>query len=515
MGIEKVKKEGLAGIVMRLWEERGYQTKISKQGSETFVLAKKDRQNSKKELVWVRTKIVSAEGLKTLSKMAKRKGFNAAYCVSTGGFEDKAIQIAKETGVKCVNESRLRTFLQKHGLQNLVHKTTSSEAIFDNGFDSDSSETAKERVAEETPEDNEQSDSRRDFLRKPLKYGAVGLTAVAALGALSSNSNNEDGFQIRKQWSFETNHDIVASPVVSEDYIYIGSKDGRVYSINRHNGEKKWEFDTEEPIETSLGIRKDTIYVNTGGLNVYALNANNGKKRWSFKTNGYGGTAPVVHKDAIYVGSIGDTMYALNAENGRKRWSYKAKGGIISTPIVKNGVIYFGSLGDTFYAVDTKDGSEKWQFKVYDQVQCSPAVTESTVYFGTTSDKFYAVNSENGTQRWRTSLKNGVYNNLITVVDDTILVPSSWSLFALNANDGSEKWKFQSTGSVSGAVVSKNRLYLGSHNGNVHVIDAQAGNRMREYAIGGSVEAAPIVRENFIYVGSTGDSLYSLEEYKE
>ena len=52
-------------------------------------------------------------------------------------------------------------------------------------------------------------------------------------------------------WSFEAEDDIISSPVVGLGNVYIGSTDGKVYSIGLLNGKKVWEFDTEDDIEAS------------------------------------------------------------------------------------------------------------------------------------------------------------------------------------------------------------------------------------------------------------------------
>lgn len=130
MGIEEAGKQELTKIVAKLWQKRGFQTKISNQRSETFVLAKQNDQTQKKELVWINTVIISGKDIRDFSNTAKKKGFNTAYCISIGGFESKAIKIAKQKGVKCINKNHLETILQKNGFANLIPKEKTTNNVF-------------------------------------------------------------------------------------------------------------------------------------------------------------------------------------------------------------------------------------------------------------------------------------------------------------------------------------------------------------------------------------------------
>src|SRR5574337_519147 len=59
------------------------------------------------------------------------------------------------------------------------------------------------------------------------------------------------------KWTFQTEGPITSSPAIGDDgTIYVGSKDKKLYAINR-NGNLKWTFETQGEVDSSPAIRKD------------------------------------------------------------------------------------------------------------------------------------------------------------------------------------------------------------------------------------------------------------------
>ncbi|MCP4723924.1 MAG: PQQ-binding-like beta-propeller repeat protein, partial [bacterium] len=84
-------------------------------------------------------------------------------------------------------------------------------------------------------------------------------------------------------WSFKTGSVIISSPVIGFGNIYIGSTDGKVYTIDLLTGKKVWEFDTEDDIEASPLIIDQTVYIGNLSGDFFALDAVAGKVVWKYK----------------------------------------------------------------------------------------------------------------------------------------------------------------------------------------------------------------------------------------
>ena len=60
-------------------------------------------------------------------------------------------------------------------------------------------------------------------------------------------------------------------------YIYFGSEDGFVYSVNAETGQKNWEYDTGSPVLSAPRLGSDgVIYVGSDSGEFHAIHAETG-----------------------------------------------------------------------------------------------------------------------------------------------------------------------------------------------------------------------------------------------
>jgi uncharacterized repeat protein (TIGR01451 family) len=276
-----------------------------------------------------------------------------------------------------------------------------------------------------------------------------------------------------EKWHFKTDSSIVSSPAISsEGTIYIGSVNGVFYAINP-DGSKKWDYKMGDQIwDSSPAIGTDgTIYIGCYIDNMlYAFNQN-GSVKWSYYFGGGYGvrSSPAIDVfGTIYVGTSGGSLYAFNSD-GSVKWRYNVPGRIHSSPAIDtNGTIYVGSnLNDpTFHAINP-DGTKKWDLNIGSDVQSSPAIgSDGTIYFGSCDKKFYAINPD-GTQKWSIRTASCIHSSPAIGSDGTIYIGSQdRNLYAFNP-DGSLKWFFKVGGTMvvsSPAIGSDGTIYIGSKN---------------------------------------------------
>src|SRR6185295_19272730 len=86
------------------------------------------------------------------------------------------------------------------------------------------------------------------------------------------------------QWRFVTEGDVMSSPTVLGQTVYVGSGDGRLYALDRTAGTKKWAFDAGNPIPSSPAVGGGAVYVGTRDGHFFAVDAASGRQRWKFAT---------------------------------------------------------------------------------------------------------------------------------------------------------------------------------------------------------------------------------------
>jgi outer membrane protein assembly factor BamB len=93
---------------------------------------------------------------------------------------------------------------------------------------------------------------------------------------------------------FETN------PLVINNTIYAGNRDGYFYALDAVSGGLKWRFKTDGPILFSAAYKSNVVYFASNDANAYAINATNGSLIWKsqkFPGEGFHSFWPVIYTD--------------------------------------------------------------------------------------------------------------------------------------------------------------------------------------------------------------------------
>ena len=94
--------------------------------------------------------------------------------------------------------------------------------------------------------------------------GSIVYPAGPYVISVDSNTGQE-------QWSFRTGGEIESSPAISGGTVYVGSKDGKLYAINRKAGQKVWEYTIGAWINSSPAVSGNMVIVGAYDGNVYGF----------------------------------------------------------------------------------------------------------------------------------------------------------------------------------------------------------------------------------------------------
>ncbi|HLF07503.1 MAG TPA: Ig-like domain-containing protein, partial [Thermoplasmata archaeon] len=251
----------------------------------------------------------------------------------------------------------------------------------------------------------------------------------------------------QEQWDFPANNNCASSPAVNGNSVYIGCRDGKVYSLNLANGNKLWERSLNTRVDSSPAVAYGLVFAgNCAGIPscngiMYALYETNGSVAWQYSVNGgninsgaavSGGAiffatqqsmelvslnatqgtliwrknltgpmdmTPSVHAGKVFIGTGNGTsskMLAINVTNGNKVWEYPVVGNLFSSPAVASGKVIFGTSEPSVLALNEATGQSVWSFTaVQSNVFSSPAIYENHVAFGDLANRFYVLGPDN------------------------------------------------------------------------------------------------------------------------
>jgi outer membrane protein assembly factor BamB len=213
----------------------------------------------------------------------------------------------------------------------------------------------------------------------------------------------------RELWRFGTEGRIRSTPAVADGVVFIGSTDGVVYALDLKTGDERWRHETDgagmrseeqrvdrKSIIASPAVSHGTVYVGSRDGYMYALDRETGDRRWRIGHDGsWAMSSAAVVGDALYSGtSDGRFVHSVDAARGEERWRFVGAGYTWSSPSIAGSTIYIGDGGGYLRAIDRASGEEHWSYRVGDGVYSSPAIADGVVFFGSDDGIVYALHGE-------------------------------------------------------------------------------------------------------------------------
>lgn len=199
------------------------------------------------------------------------------------------------------------------------------------------------------------------------RYDAGGPVGAPTVGAGTVYVGGADGTVYAlsasdgsEQWRYDTGDAVWAAPTVVEDTVYVGTgatsenrqlnqrDPHQVVALAVSDGSERWTFETDHEVVASAAAADGTVYVGSWDEHVYALATDDGTEQWRHELNGkVDEAAPVVADGTVYVGTsryeATDRLYALGAADGTEQWTYQARFHLQS-PAVVDSTVYLGQM---------------------------------------------------------------------------------------------------------------------------------------------------------------------------
>lgn len=197
----------------------------------------------------------------------------------------------------------------------------------------------------------------------------------ASLGGLTPE--NIGNLELKWAFAFPNAARARSQPAVTENAIFTGSQDGRVYALDTHSGCIWWTFDADSEVRSAPTLGKDgNLYFGDFNANVYAVNATSGELVWEKSVKDHpAGTitgSPTLYDGRLYVpmssaevvsamdGNYGCCTFrggvtALDAKDGNTLWRMHTTDAPQATGKNKNGVSNFGPSGAPVWSSPTVD----------------------------------------------------------------------------------------------------------------------------------------------------------------
>ena len=280
-----------------------------------------------------------------------------------------------------------------------------------------------------------------------------------------------------------------SAPVLAEDRLYFGGDSGVFWALDANTGEVRWSFDAkvsdEKGIWSTASFEGGCITFGAFNGNVYRLDADTGEVVWLSGVGDWCSSSPTSIEDHGLV-SIGLSyersvwkggVVGLDVRTGHKIWERQVRAPQNGTAAYspKYDLLVVGVGDGAIWALDPGSGKSVWQCPTGGSVQFTPCIDEDLGIVATACDDgFIRVND----------LATGELCFQIETLDKCVATP----------------------------LLVGSRLYCGSNDRVMYIVDVQTGNLVRRLRTRGRILApATCIDGNIVFGNSTG----VLEEINE
>jgi outer membrane protein assembly factor BamB len=184
-------------------------------------------------------------------------------------------------------------------------------------------------------------------IRASLAAGKDYVVAVATDGTL---------FRLDRRgtivWKTNIGAGVASSPACDEErgLVVIGAKDGAVHCLSLSSGARVWKYPADSAVDGSPLCGRDAIYIGSKNGTLYSLSFD-GALRWKRKVGGAIHSKPLIEGAVVFVTTYTAELVAVDAASGEPAGEYRAGSPIYSSPGTDGKRLYFGSNGGVFHAV--------------------------------------------------------------------------------------------------------------------------------------------------------------------
>ena len=162
-------------------------------------------------------------------------------------------------------------------------------------------------------------------------------------------------------WNISLSEHVDTPLTLDGDFIYLGSKSGAVYILDKTSGDIVWESTRFGEIRSSFAVSPDSFYFVTLGGSLYAFDKNDRTEIWNLTLNGCTMSSPVLGRNALVVPS-GNHIYFIKPSNGEILWEYQFTKEefppprcVSSTASISNNLVVFPSNAGKVIAFTSKN----------------------------------------------------------------------------------------------------------------------------------------------------------------
>ncbi|MBN2390932.1 MAG: serine/threonine-protein kinase [Anaerolineae bacterium] len=194
----------------------------------------------------------------------------------------------------------------------------------------------------------------------------------------------------RRAWVYAADGEIRSRPLVAESLILFACQMGTVYALGL-NRESRWRFRGRRGFLASPVMHNGLVFIGSLDNNFYALDARSGWAAWKYRAGGSIVSTAVIWNNMVFFGSVDGFVFALDADDGRVVWRYQTENQITGAASIAEGNLYIGGVDGNLYCFDALTGTVRWRYQTDGPITGAPQIADGIVYVGSADHYVYAI----------------------------------------------------------------------------------------------------------------------------
>ena len=329
------------------------------------------------------------------------------------------------------------------------------------------------------------------------------------------------------KWVFNTGSNVMASPVVVDGVVYVGSDNGRVYALDAQAGTARWTFVTSplKPVRSGACVANGVVYITADNV-LFAIDAAAGTQRWKYtRGSAYAlDNSPALAYGTVFCGfekwSGTAAISGIDALSGKEVWRFRAMdypNNGPQGPAIDETTLYTAGDDNVNFAADLHSELLKYRGGGHHCYACIAVDTANVYYIAQATLR--AVDKNTSLTKWMFSgIVSGDQNprSSPAIAGGTVFIgmQDTW-FYAINANNGQLLWKYKTGGEIwSSPIVAGNAVFVGSQDGWVYAFDVNGSGTsvtpIWRYQTGGPIKSSPWIENGVVFIGSDDGNVYAI-----
>lgn len=274
----------------------------------------------------------------------------------------------------------------------------------------------------------------------------------------------------------------------------------------------RWAAPVAEPAKGSPVVKGNMVVIAVGGR-VYGINKANGNQAWRYpRAESIKGTFsdPLLAGNTVVVPATNNSLYGMALGNGNVLWRYTSdKEAFSGRPVAAGNSVVIAQGASKIVAVGAQDGNALWEqpVEIPDGIKGSLTAYRTNALFFTERNELQSLNAISGRIEWKVRFEHVSATVQPFVMGDQVYVFSGNYLVALQGSSGRLQWQRPLTGEfVFGPAANARGVIVMTREGKAHILDSSGRSKFAEPVdLGSAPTSSPVsVGDQFLVTTANG-----------